>query len=350
VKYFQLSLRYWALSLIVGLALLAGLELFFRREALWRQPLGLALTVTTDINTRAVWLSYQPPGPADRRVLLVGASTALASMQLLEDGTSRMFTDAAGSGTVEFRSLCVGGASFADYLTLTENAIAHGYTPDLIIMYIGPSMFTDEGVRKAQGITRFIPLVSSDWLEALEQQRGGGIRQKLYHWALRHSAVFRHRYYVNTWIHRRLAYVLRREFNPMIRLDETRYRHARRGPLEADRERYESVSTIPDRFQGDAASSTGMLTLLNFLQERQIRGVLLEAPRSPPARGLYEPINAAYTRIIEQAVRQYGIAYVDPNERLYLDADDFADMYHVSWKGRTRWLQAVVPVLAPLIR
>lgn len=349
MKHLRISLKHWCLAGVVCIAVLAASEMLFRTEAIWRGPLGAVLMAPTDVNTRAVWLSYQPPSSADRHVMLLGASTALASMELPNQGTSRMFTEKGSQGIVEFRCLCIGGANYAEYLTVAENALEHGYRPDLVIVFTGPGMLTDEDALKARRHTRFLPLVSTAWLNALERLEPNGVRQKLHHWVLSNSAVVRHRYYVNNWMRRRFGRALRRQDGLVLKYDETRYRNARSGPLEADVERFERVSSIPRLFRPDATSEAGLVPLLAFFQDKNIRTILVEAPRSPPVRQLYEPIKASYASLMNRFAQQYGTSYVDPNEQLYLEVDEFADLYHVSWKGRTRWLEALVPTLAKLI-
>lgn len=349
MKYLQISLRHWGLSVIVSLAALGGLEVLFRSEILWRGPLGLVITLPTDISTRGVWLSYKEPMAADRHVLLVGASTAEASMELPDEGTSQMFSQLSGQGRVQFKSLCTGGATFAEYLAFVDNALAHGYTPDLVIVYTAPGMFTPEEAVKARQPTRDMPIVSPAWLQAMQERDGRSPGQSVYHWALTHLAIMRHRYYVNTWLRTRFERALRRDFRLIQPYNDSRYRDARRQPLDQDPDRFQKVSTVPERFRPESAAETGFIALLQFLQRRAMRVVLVEAPRSPPSRKLLAPVQAQYEALVNQLAQEYETSYFDPNELVYLEVKDFADLYHVSWAGRVRWLETVVPRLASLI-
>jgi hypothetical protein len=349
MKKLELSLPYWCLAVGFGLVFLAGLERLFRADFIWRRPLGVVLQATTDLNSEAVWASFQPPSAADRQVLLLGASTAQASMDLPNQGTARLFAEVFHQSRVEYRSLCPAGATFAEYLALVENALDHGSDPDLLIIYTWPGMLTAEATARAQAHAEFLPLVSRRWLGALEAQEYGGFRQHVQYWLLTHSALVRHRYYVNGWLRRRFARLIRRDFALEVTYSETRYRTAREEPLENDSRRFERVSTLPQRYRDGAAFQSGLVTLLAFLQEKNLRAVLVEAPRSPPARRILQPLDARYTRLIGGFAKRYGVAYVDLNPRVNLTSDDFADLIHVSWQGRERWLAALLPVLAELM-
>ena len=343
-----LSGRYWALCFIVAVVGLATLEVAFRSDVIWRLPLGVTMTAANDINSKGVWQSFQPPSKADRRVLLVGASTALASMQLPNDGTSRLISERAAS-PIEFRILCSGGATFAEYLAFVENALAHDYKPDLVVAYAAPSMLTQQAADKAKQEARFVPLISEAWLDAREQRERSDWSERAYYWALRHSTVVRHRYYINNWIRRRFSRVLRRDFRWAMPVNETRYRNAFDGALEEDTDRIADVKSIPTRFQPELRVDTGLTTLLDFLQRKHIPVLILEAPRSPVVRSTFASIKDAHATMMKQSAREYGATYFDPNEDVSLAATDFADLYHMSWPGRDRWLDIVLPTIIKMI-
>lgn len=342
---FRIGLRYWGLSVVTCVLSLAGLEAMFRSEALWRLPQGLALAAPNDMEIRSTWWSYQPPADADRHIVLLGASTACASMELPSDGTSALLSQRTGGRRVAFRPLCSGRASFADYLVYLENALDHGPQPDLVVAYTWPGMFTPDSVQKATAHATTVPLVSDRWLDALAEQ--GRFREALGSggWWLRHSAVVRHRYYVNSWVRQRLTRALQGEFDVHLAFDENRYRRPRARPLETDTDRYTRAEALKTQFLPSAAADSGLVTLLALLAERRIPALLVEAPRSPPVRTLLAPLADEYRALVADLAGRHGARYLDPNDLVDLGPQFFADLYHVSWDGRVRWLEHVVPAL-----
>lgn len=342
----QIGLKYWALSFVVCVIVLAGLEAVFRSELIWRLPQGVALAATNDMEIRSTWWSYQPPAAADRHVVLLGASTACASMELPGGETATRLSARAGGRVVAFRPLCAGRASFADYLVYLENAVEHGLEPDLVIAYTWPGMFTADSIDKALAHAATVPLVSDRWLDALEARGQFESGPLTTGWWLRRTAIARHRYYVNSWVRQRVARLFEGRFDWRLTFDENRYRRARARPLETDSDRYGRTEALPHEFLPGAAGDSGLVTLLSALRDYQIPTLLLEAPRSPPVRRLLQPIASDYRRLVGELAAEHGVTYLDPNDAVELGPELFADLYHVSWDGRERWLAHVLPLVA----
>ena len=82
-------------------------------------------------------------------------------------------------------------------------------------------------------------------------------------------------------------------------------------------------------------------------RERGFTVALFEQPLAPEASGPeWEAFLDRYRASIHELARQEGVPYIDVQQKARLQADDFADFFHLIGDGRDKWTAVFAPSLA----
>jgi len=318
--------------LLAGVAL-AGFEVLVRSGVFVAVPEGRLLRIQHDdyahVAYRVAELRRDPPaGPT---VYLFGGSGAMECF-VSEASLAADLRRAAGAD-VGFVSLAAHGQSFAQTLAIVDNLPAG---EALLAVGLAPMRFTGAPERDAGLLLgRTLPLVSPRLREALGAQ---GVAAPAVTSVLPGAFDYL------------ASYVRSRPNDGVGWLEDLGY-SAHYWEGEPARSRAAKTSEAEDRIALDAplyaengAYNLGMLEeVLRLARDRGLSVVLFDQPLNhhvaDPTWGGVVP---DYRRKVRALAAEYDVAYLDVQQRIALEDEDFGDIYHLLGSGRLKWQ----PVLA----
>jgi hypothetical protein len=352
VAQLQIGLRYWIVALVVAAGGLFALDRFFETGRIWRQPVSLLLNDPTDRATHAAWLLNQPPN-GRRKIVLLGASTAWAAMELPGDGVTQLFTQALSRRDVEFLSLAVGNACYDEHLLLLENLLRRGHKVELVIAFTTPGCFVEEKEGRRPDASRAVQMpLASKWLVDTHRQiMEPSFGERWDRWLVQKTALARYRRPVNAWIRRRVSRAARGLAFWHIELRYDPYAKPWNGRLVGQNlKRYTRVSEWPKKMTWDHPEWSRLTSFLVHARQSGVPVLIVEVPWSPLMRQLAEPIRVPYTQTLQKLASRYSAEYWDPNRELYLGSEYFADLSHVTQAGKALFLKAAIPKAVQVLR
>ena len=331
----------WMAATAIAILCFAGIEALLRTERLWHLPLGYLLRNPGDSYTRAVWLSYNPPDRQDETILVLGASTAAAVMQLPDNESESTIQSALGQPDLQLLTLTLSQGCYAEHLTILQNALAHGHRPKTIIVFAWPGCLTERPETDTLAARR-MPLVSS-WLAEM------GIdspRLRVKSAILQVSAVMRYQFMINAWLRSRWEGVLggRPPWEPIVFSSGQRETTWEK-PWEEDRDRYQRLRLLPKRLHTTGRSMQVLDRLLRIARDHAQSVLVVESPWSPPIVDVLRDGGVPYTATMQAAAVRAGVVYTDPNSELRLERESFNDLYHVNHAGARRYLAPMAAAL-----
>lgn len=328
----------WMAVCVLALAVLGVFELMLRSGVLWQVPLPYLLPYENDRHVLVSWEVHQPKTPGVLDVVALGSSVAAAVTELPGGEATQTLRRLRGRDDVRLLVMAVPRGCFQEMTVILENLIARGRTPAEAVIFTWPGCFIsskDAELQRAQ----LMPLRTA-WLAP----DGESLSDEAAYWLAQHVEVVRHRYFVNSWVRRRLRNALRGDLR--LRVPYRAYRLAKPAsvPLEKLRglDRYE---TYPERVTLPGQSALVLERLLDRLQSAGVKAFLVENPMSPPVERAVRSILPAYRETLEGIARRHDVPYLDPNLRVDLTGE-FADLLHPTHEGGRRYFNDVAPTLA----
>ena len=339
---------HWSVVLGITAVLFGAAELFFRANVLWQLPPEYLLQDENDRYTRATWLVHNPPASGGNEILLLGSSPAAAISDLPDGGSQQILREALDQPALQLISMAVYGACYAEHLTLLENALAQGHHPKAVILFSWPSCIGPYRDYDALMATR-MPLVSESLANLQGSDRSVDVRIQATF--ARVSAVHRYRYTVNAWLRNQWRLLLRGQglFEPVAFEGRSRTT-AWKGDLRLDRERYERLTTLPQRLADTGHGSRQLGALLDLARQKRVPVLIVESPWSPPFFDVLGGEADAYYRTMQTIAARGDSIYVDPNRSTRLSAEMFNDLFHVNYAGARTYLPLVASELRRFAR
>jgi hypothetical protein len=330
----------WALAIAGFLVLLSASEWFLRSDRLWRLPLSYSLAHQNDRHALVSWEVHQTPPPRSIDVASFGSSIAAAVTELPGDEAGKMLREASGRAEVRHLVMAVPAGCFDEASVILENLIAQHRPPRVALIFTAPACFVREDAEASRArdvlLARLMPLQTS-WHEPSTRM------DSLAHWLVRNVAVVRYRYFINTWMRRRLDEGLSRG-DWRVSVPYRPYQLARpaRVPLEQLRgmNRYDPADIDAEGPVGDVAAR-----LLARARAAGIVPILVENPMSYAVRDRLAPVLPAYKKRIEAVAARTGVLYLDLNAEVDLRGQ-FADVHHPTHEGGRRYFRAIAPFVA----
>lgn len=330
-----------AAALLAGLALLVLQDVFVRGD-FTAIPEGRFLRITNDdyvhLAYRIAELKKHPPqGPT---VYVFGGSGAMESIVSQESLARQLERD--GTGPVHVVSLAAHQESMAMTLALIDNlppgqvALAVGLTP----MRFQTSPAQDAGMLSGKPV-----LVRSPRLDALAPRLYGRTSR---FWGLL-PGMFD---YLGAYLHARAADKV--FWGIRIPYAHHYWPKGAQGALPLAK-RYNVLSVLAsDRKEYDQNADYNFAVLTEILRLAHDRGfsvVLWDQPLNGSAAGPdYAGIVPDYRRRAEALARAAGVPYIHPGSQANLQDADFADLYHLLYRGRLKWQPVFARELAQAIQ
>ena len=305
-------------ALLVGIALLAALEVVLARGWIWRLDPGWLLSTPYDDWTHALWAVNQLDGESDATAIyLVGGSGSREAV-VSNESVEKALT-AAGKEHYRFLNLGTRNQSFFESIILIDNL------PDassgLIIFALTPHFFTDDidDARVAVQGVRF-PLYSAALVKALNSV---GLMVS----GSRALNVVRYRAKLANYLSQRIA-----GHNLFERLPYKNHLYEGRPPLQgAALEKHLSlIETEMKDYDRLAPLNFAMLEIaVNLAQSKGYRALLVDLPRNPAAEErLYGRVLDSYRRNMDIVVQSTGARHVDLHDQCRFPASYFYDHLH----------------------
>lgn len=327
----------WVAVCVVALTVLGICEVVLRTGVLWQAPLPYLLPYENDRHVLVSWEIHQPKPPGLLDVVALGSSVAAAVTELPGGEATLMLRRLRGRDDVRLLVMAVPRGCFQEMTVILENLIERGRTPAQAIIFTWPGCFIsskDAELQRAQ----LMPLRTT-WLAPA----GESLSDHAAYWLAQHVEVVRHRYFVNSWVRRRLRNALRGDLR--LRVPYRAYRLAKPAsvPLETLRglDRYEAY---PERVALPGQGALVLEQLLDRLQAAGVKAFLVENPMSPPVEKAIGAILPAYRETVQDIARRHDVPYLDPNQQVDL-AGEFADLLHPTHEGGRRYFSDVAPAL-----
>ena len=328
--------RVFLTSLLVGVLLLALIELGLSRGMLWRLDPGWLLSTPYDDWTHAMWAVNQLDESSDiTPIYLVGGSgsrEAVVSNESVEEALA-----ARRSGRHRFLNLGTRNQTFFETVVLIENL------PDtksgLIIFGLTPSFFTDDvsDARQAVYGTRF-PLYSYTLVKALDAM---GL--------LRRSAlpinVLRYRAMFANYLNKRIAGKTLFKSMPY-----RNHLYEGRPPLQGAvlRDRFKRIAASMVDYADFAALNIQMLEIaIRLAQEKGYKVLLVDLPRNPVGEDfLYDRILDSYRNNLKILTDATGTEHIDLHAQYEFPPSYFYDHLHQIAKARAIFQERFIDLIS----